>query len=100
VSHYRAECKHGVFMGQCRCPGPKVTRIVACPTTHADWDDDVRGSQPTLADYGAGGERRRIIAFLRAKAEELGPWRPTSNLALVQATLLDAAKWIENGDHL
>lgn len=29
--HYVERCEHGTVVSQCRCPGPKSIRIVACP---------------------------------------------------------------------
>lgn len=109
MSHYVNKCKHGTLMGQCRCPGPKPTRIVQCPPDHAGWPNGAEAPtdialpvdpEPTIADYGVGGERKRIVAFLREKARELAPVKQGGSLALVQAALLDAAEWIQNGDHL
>jgi hypothetical protein len=150
MSHYRAECKHGTLMGQCRCPGPKETRLVPCPPAHLNWLDpavpaaaaaaptDVTQSsssesdqlpcphgrptwrmcphcmglnqspqttpsasvEPTLEDAGAQRERQRIVEFLEKKAKYLKPFNLESrNLALMSATLLDAADWIRRGDH-
>lgn len=31
VRHYQEVCKHGVVVAQCRCPGVKLVRLVACP---------------------------------------------------------------------
>lgn len=30
-NHHREVCQHGFLVAQCRCPGPKVGRLVACP---------------------------------------------------------------------
>lgn len=32
--HHIDRCRHGVVISQCRCPGPKTTRIVPCPPGH------------------------------------------------------------------
>ena len=31
ADHYRRACPHGVMISQCRCPGPKVHLLGACP---------------------------------------------------------------------
>lgn len=117
MSHFIRKCKHGTVMGQCRCPGPKTLQVVQCPRDHDDWPEPVKAAdvaptegpqppsmpvdpEPAIADYGIGGERKRIVAFLREKARELAPVTKGGSLALVQAAILDAAEWIENGDHL
>lgn len=34
AGHFRNECKHGVVVNQCRCPGPnKTVTVVPCPPT-------------------------------------------------------------------
>lgn len=118
AGHHINRCKHGTVMGQCRCPGPKQTRIVACPPHHANWADDVRVGVVPAADVpttdqqppstvlnvdvdltAREDERRQIVAFLRSKVSMLGPTAPMGALSLVKAALLDAAQWIEDGDY-
>lgn len=30
TGHFIEKCKHGIVVRQCRCPGPKIERIVPC----------------------------------------------------------------------
>lgn len=39
TGHFRYECKHGIVVSQCRCPGGRVT-IVACPDRCPDADQN------------------------------------------------------------
>jgi hypothetical protein len=46
VSHFRSECKHGVLVDQCRCPGPaKYVDIVSCAKANCHQVDKVPDSE-------------------------------------------------------
>ena len=48
MSHYRSQCRHGRLRSQCRCRGPKETRIVECAPTCPHRDEPPRSHEPVV----------------------------------------------------
>lgn len=53
MTHFIEECEHATTVRQCKCPGPKVLRIVPCPGppvcdgTYIDLDASREEHRPT-----------------------------------------------------
>lgn len=63
TNHFVKNCKHGVTVAQCRCPGPnKAVHIVPCPPTCPP-DGESMDEQPTTAAHREQGIRQRIEAY-------------------------------------
>lgn len=108
MSHYVNKCKHGVIMGQCRCMGPKPTRLVECPPGHEDMLDPSvldPAPAPTEGWYGTmlaqHKERTAIVAFIREQARVAldVAASPQSAFVVAAAFLEDVASKVERGEH-
>jgi hypothetical protein len=83
VSHFRVQCKHGILVEQCRCPGPpKSIEIVSCLQARCQQSD----SDPMIPD----SEIRRIAeAIILSHTEDI-EWL---SIAEMTSDKLEAAEW-------
>lgn len=74
MSHFIEKCKHGTVVRQCRCPGPKAERIVACPFGHEDQtintSEHCPGCGGWVSTYSGQGEGYECPGNWKAEATE------------------------------
>ncbi len=112
--HQRSECKHGVLVEQCRCPGPGVVTIVPCPPscdkkqdltdqeiTRAAYEQIIEGAQSMLDDWiDEEGEYsredyfkiRKRASWLLSQLREKDPVELAKEVATRRKEVLDNLK--------